>query len=34
VSGGANDGQVKPVGLTREARFSDQFEVLERIHAN
>jgi hypothetical protein len=34
VAEGANDAQIKPVGLAREAHFVDQFEVLEQIHAN
>jgi hypothetical protein len=34
IAEGANDAQIKPVGLTRDARFAEQFEVIERLHAN
>ena len=30
---GANDGQIKPVGLTRDSTFANQFEVVERFDA-
>jgi hypothetical protein len=33
IAGGANDAQIKPVGLTRDAHFADQFEVVERLRA-
>jgi hypothetical protein len=34
IAEGANDAQIKPVGLTRDGRFVQQFEVVERFHAN
>jgi hypothetical protein len=34
IAEGANDAQIKPVGLTRDGRFAEQFEVIERLHAN
>ena len=33
VAQGANDAQLKPVGLTRDAGFTRQFEILERFDA-
>jgi hypothetical protein len=33
IAGGANDAQIKPVGLTRDARFAEQFQVVERLRA-
>jgi hypothetical protein len=33
VAEGANDGQIKPVGLTRDPRFAEQFQVVERLRA-
>jgi hypothetical protein len=33
IAGGANDAQIKPVGLTRDARFADEFQVVERLRA-
>jgi hypothetical protein len=34
VSAGANDAQIKPIGLTRDTGFAEQFQVLERFHAD
>jgi hypothetical protein len=34
IAEGANDAQVKPVGLTRDAGLAEQFNVLERFHAD
>jgi hypothetical protein len=34
IAEGANDAQIKPVGLTRDAGFAARFEVLERFHAD
>ena len=34
IAAGANDAQIKPVGLTRDADFVAPFEVLERFHAD
>lgn len=34
IAEGANDAQIKPVRLTRDPRFLEQFKVLERLHAN
>jgi hypothetical protein len=33
IAAGANDAQIKPVGLTRDARFADQLEIVERFRA-
>jgi hypothetical protein len=34
IAEGANDGQIKPVGLTRDAGIAGRFEVVERFHAD
>jgi GH3 auxin-responsive promoter len=34
IAEGANDAQIKPVRLTRNAEFADQFRVVERFHAH
>jgi len=34
IAEGANDAQIKPVRLTRDSRFLEQFTVLERLNAN
>jgi len=33
IAAGANDAQIKPVGLTRDARFAEEFEIVERLRA-
>jgi len=34
LAGGASDSQIKPTHLTRDANFVDQFEIVERFHAD
>jgi hypothetical protein len=34
IADGANDAQIKPVGLTRDARFAERFDVVERLYAD
>jgi hypothetical protein len=34
VAEGANDAQIKPVGLARDPHFADQFDILEQLHAD
>ena len=33
LAGGTSDSQIKPTHLTRDANFSDQFEIVGRFHA-
>lgn len=32
IAAGANDAQIKPIALSRDAAFAGQFEVIERFH--
>jgi hypothetical protein len=34
LAGGTSDSQLKPTHLTRDANFVDQFEIVERFHAD
>ena len=34
IDDGANDGQIKPIHLTRDSRFGDRFRILERCDAS
>ncbi|MCH9682051.1 MAG: GH3 auxin-responsive promoter family protein [Deltaproteobacteria bacterium] len=34
LAGGASDSQIKPTHLTRDANFVDQFDIVERFHAD
>jgi hypothetical protein len=34
LAGGTSDSQIKPTHLTRDANFVDQFEIVERFHAD
>ena len=34
LAGGTSDSQIKPTHLTRDANFVDQFEIVERVHAD
>jgi hypothetical protein len=34
LAGGTSDSQIKPTHLTRDSSFGDQFEIVERFHAD